>query len=142
MLLKSARVVVDKNLIKIKTGDDSVVYETDINSFEENSGVTIHNIILQELKAYYISLKSISDTFGCGNIFDNLALQIDNEYQNVLLIIDFDEVEEVVDSFFESYTKFLLKTSNKVITINMNTGITNQFGNFILKKINILEVQE
>lgn len=140
MLLKSARVVVDKNLIKIKTGDDSVVYETDINSFEENSGVTIHNIILQELEAYYISLKSISDTFGCGNIFDNLALQIDNEYQNVLLIIDFDGVEEIVDSFFESYTKFLLKTSNKVITINMNTGITNQFGNFI--KQNILEVQE
>ena len=54
--------------------------------------------------------------------------------------MDFDEVEEVVDSFFESYTKFLLTTNNKVITINMNTNITNQFGFFISEKI--LEVKE
>lgn len=140
MILQSTRVVIDKEKVILVVGDDNVVYETDINSFEENSGVTIHNVIFNEIRAYYIRLKDVAKTFGCKNVFDNFSLKLDKEYQNVLLVMDFDEVEEVVDSFFESYTKFLLTTNNKVITINMNTNITNQFGFFISKKI--LEVEE
>ena len=67
MVLKSAKIIVDENEIKITIGDGTVVYSTDINSFEENSGLTIHNIELASLdNFYYINLKEIGkNAFLC-----------------------------------------------------------------------------
>lgn len=144
MVLQSTRVIIDKEKVQLKIGDDTVVYEADINSFEKESGVTIHNIIFPDIEAYYIQLKDISETFGCSNIFNNLALKLEKNYENTLLVIDFEGVTEVVNSFFDSYTKFLLTSKNKIITINMNTAISNQFSYFIKENIkeNISEVEE
>ena len=135
MVLKSTEVVIDKNEVKFIIGDGTVVYKTDVNSFEKNSGLTIHNIEFSDLRGYYIRLKDLSSTFSCGNVVDNLVLSIKKEYDNILLVIDFNEVEEVSESFLKSYTKFLLETNNKVITINMNIAISNSFGSFITKSI-------
>lgn len=135
MVLKSTEVIVDRNEVKFVIGDGTVVYKTDINSFESNSGLTIHNIEFPYLTGYYINLQDISKTFSCGNIIDNLVLMMKKDYNNVLIIVDFEGVEEITDSFFKSYTKFLLESNNKIITINMNTSITNNFGSFIRTNI-------
>lgn len=139
MILKSTKIIIDNNEIKFTIGDGTVVYKTDINSFEKKSGLTIHNIEFP-IKGYYIDLQDISKTFSCGKIIDNLVLLMKKEYDDVLIIINFEGVEEISDNFFKSYTKFLLESNNKIITINMNTSITNSFGSFI--KTNILEETE
>ena len=122
----------------LKTG--SVEYTTENNSLEENTGVTIQNINLNTLEAYYIRLKDYGESLLCGNIIDYTTLELKKEHNNVLVVIDFAEVKEVSRNFLETYTKFLLKTSNKVITINMSVDISNDFDMFILT--NILEVEE
>lgn len=141
MKLIPTKVIINQNDICFKIGDDTVVYETDVNAFQKNSGLTIQNIdltLLRELldeKVYYLKLSTVSPTFSCGNILENILLNIKAEEDNVLLILDFKGVEEVSNSFFKSYTKFLLETSNKVISINMSTIISNEFGNFIMSTI-------
>ena len=135
MKLTPTKVIVDENDIQFKVGDDKVVYETDVNAFLVNTGLTIQNIDLTLLEGYYLQLSSLGKTFSCGNLLDNIFLSLKIEEDNILLIIDFDGVEEVSESFFKSYTKFLLETSNKVITINMDTAISNAFSDFILERI-------
>ena len=112
-----------------------MVYKTDINSFVENTGITIQNISFP-IKGYYINLSEISTTFVCGNILENIfyELQKDN-IENSLIIMNFDDVEELSENFVKEYTKILLQTSNKIITINMNTELSNQFSFFILSNI-------
>lgn len=140
MALIPTKVFIDSNNVEFRIGDGSVVYKTDINSFEENSGLTIHNIEFSSLTGYYLRLGDINTAFNCGNIINNLDIELKRNEKNVLLIIDFDEVTEVSNSFFKTYTKFLLETSNKVITINMNTAISNTFSDFI--QTNITEETE
>ena len=130
MFLNTTKVTINKDNIELKIGDDTVVYETDVNSFEENAGMVVRNIIFP-VNGIYIYLKDISTTFNCGNVIDTLNLLIQKEYENKLIVIDFDEIEEVTNSFFKSYTKFLLGSTNKIITINMNTALTNAFSNYI-----------
>lgn len=140
MALIPTKVFIDSNNVEFRIGDGSVVYTTDINSFEENSGLTIHNIEFSSLTGYYLRLGDINTAFNCGNIINNLDIELKRNEKNILLIIDFDEVTEVSNSFFKTYTKFLLETSNKVITINMNTAISNTFSDFI--QTNITEETE
>lgn len=140
MALVPTKVFIDSNNVEFRIGDGSVVYKTDINSFEENSGLTIHNIEFSSLTGYYLRLGEINTEFNCGNIINNLDIELKRNKENILLIIDFDEVTEVSESFFKTYTKFLLETSNKIITINMNTAISNTFSDFI--QTNITEETE
>lgn len=140
MIIQSTKVIIDKNEIKFTIGDENVVYETDINSFEEKSGVTIHNVEISKLKGYFIKLSELSSTFNCGNVIDNFALLTKKDYKNTLMIIDFDGVEEATESFFKSYTKFLLESNNKIITINMNTILAKTYSDFIIS--NITEEEE
>lgn len=142
MKIQSVKLNINKNNVDIRIGDGTLVYSTDVNSFEENSGVVIRNVDLSaNLEGYYIRLKDVSDTFVCGNIIDNLSLVTERDYKNSLLIIDFNGVEEVTNSFFKSYTKFLLGTTNKIITINMSIDISNQFSSFI-NSLNIIEKED
>ena len=140
MALIPTKVFIDSDNVEFRIGDGSVVYTTDINSFEENSGLTIHNIEFSSLTGYYLRLGDINTAFNCGNIINNLDIELKRNETSILLIIDFDEVTEVSNSFFKTYTKFLLETSNKVITINMNTAISNTFSDFI--QTNITEETE
>lgn len=125
--------------IIFRTGDDKVVYKSDINSFITDSGVTVKNIVfpIESSKVYYLPLGSLNKTFVCGNLFSNIMLELERaEEKNRIVIIDFNDVEEVSSAFLSTYTKFLLETSDKVITINMNTSISNDFGSYVLSNIN------
>ena len=132
----------DKDVF-FKTGDDKVVYKSDINSFLENNGVTISNLVfpVESSKVYYLDLSALGDTFSCGNLFSNILLELDRtEEKNRILIIDFQDVNEVSESFLKTYTKFLLESKDKILTINMNTAISNEFASFVLS--NVIGVEE
>lgn len=130
----------ENNKIIFKTEIEEMVYKTDINSFIEESGVTIKNISFP-IEGYYINLGDISSKFICGNLMENFFIELKkNDVTNSLLVINFENVEELSESFFKSYTKILLETTNKIITINMNTELSNSFSNFILT--NIIEPEE
>ena len=132
-------VTIKNNDIIFRTGDDKVVYKSDINSFIADSGVTIKNIVfpIESSKVYYLPLGSLNKTFVCGNLFSNIMLELERaEEKNRIVIIDFDGVDEVSSPFLSTYTKFLLETSDKVITINMNMAISNDFSSYVLSNIN------
>ena len=112
-----------------------MVYKTDINSFVAETGMTVNNVSFP-IKGIYINLSEIGKNFVCGNIMENLFLKLKrNGIEDELLIVDFNDIEELSESFYQSYTKVLLETSNKIITINMNTRLSNEFASFIKKSI-------
>ena len=132
-------IVLNEKDIIFRTGDDKVAYKSDINSFIADSGVTIKNIVfpIESSKVYYLPLGSLNKTFVCGNLFSNIMLELERvEEKNRIVIIDFDGVDEVSAAFLSTYTKFLLETSDKVITINMNMAISNDFGSYVISNIN------
>ena len=135
-------VSINKNDIIFRTGDEKVVYKSDVNAFLENTGVTIQNtrIPFSSDKVFYIKLSETNKTFNCGKSLQNVLLDIQREIDNGLLIIDFEGTEEVSQSFLKVYTQFLLQTSNKVITIGMSTEISSAFSSFI--RLNITEDSE
>lgn len=135
-------VSINKNDIIFRTGDEKVVYKTDVNAFLENTGVTIQNtrIPFSSDKVFYVKLSKTNKTFNCGKSLQNVLLDIQREIDNGLLIIDFEGTEEVSQSFLKAYTQFLLQTSNKVITIGMSAEISSAFSSFI--RLNITEDEE
>lgn len=135
------KVSVNKNQIVFRTGDDKVVYETDVNTFLENTGITVKNVRIpfSSERIFYIPLVDLGETLNCGRSFENAIFELEREEYSGLLIIDFSDITEVSQQFFKKYTQFLLETSNKVITINMNTEISTAFSLYIssnlLKKV-------
>lgn len=139
MKMIPVNVTIKNNDIIFRTGDDKVAYKSDINSFIADSGVTIKNIVfpIESSKVYYLPLGSLNKTFVCGNLFSNIMLELERvEEKNRIVIIDFNGVDEVSAAFLSTYTKFLLETSDKVITINMNMAISNDFGSYVISNIN------
>lgn len=135
-------IIIKNSDIIFRTGDDKMVYKSDINSFVENSGVTIANLVfpIESSKVYYLPLSPLGQTFTCGNLFSNVLLELDRqEDKNRIIIVDFQDVTEVSESFLKTYTKFLLESKDKVITINMDTAISNEFSSFVLSNINGVE---
>lgn len=130
-------VSINKNNIVFKSGDEDVVYKTDVNAFLEDTGLTIQNVTfpIESEKVFYIKLSDKTSTFNCGNSLDNILLEIEREVDSGLLIINFKDVEEVSSYFLKEYTKFLLRTKNKIITINMSPLISNDFGDYIEQSI-------
>ena len=79
----------------------------------------------------------------CGHIIDNIIGYLKNaELENIFLIIDFQDVVEISESFSEQYIKFLLSTKSKVISINQNTNINNAISQYIESIIDIQEVTQ
>ena len=125
----------DEYEIIFTVGVEKMVYKTDINSFVAETGMTVNNVSFP-IKGIYINLSEIGKNFVCGNIMENLFLKLKrNGIEDELLIVDFNDIEELSESFYQSYTKVLLETSNKIITINMNTRLSNEFASFIKKSI-------
>lgn len=135
--MKSVVININKYNVIFKIGDDEMVYKTDVNKFVKESGLTIENVVFPiEVEGFYIKLSAFSKTFSCGNVIENLFMEIKkNNMDNSLFVIDFDGVEEVTKNFYKIYTKILLETSNKIITINMDTNLSNEFSNFIIENI-------
>lgn len=108
----------------------NVIYRNKKNIFVKDSGVTISNPQIQ-IPAYIIRLEEFGENLLCGNIINNiLVLLSQNNLDGIILLIDFDGVLDVSQNFVEAYTKYLLKTKNKVITINQNVEVSNAFGEY------------
>lgn len=123
--------------IKFLAESDFMIYESDVNAFLEETGLTVQNIKfpLESDKITYIVLSNAGKTFRCGNILENIFLVLKKNIKNEIIVIDFLGVEEVSDYFLEKYTKFLLETSNKVLTINMSLSISNAFSTYIYNNL-------
>lgn len=116
--------------------ENTITYSTDNNSFEENSGLTIQNIDMSSLEGNVIRLSDLGkEELLCGNILDNVFFNFRREHEDTIIILDFKYIEQVSKNFLKSFAKFLLETSNKVIPVNMNATISNDFSSFI--KINL-----
>jgi len=109
---------------------DNMVYKAKKNIFVENSGLTIENP-KDEIPAYLINMSDFGTSLLCGNVLNNiLVILTQNDIDGIILIIDFDGILEVSENFVKEYTKYLLQTKNKVITINQNTEVSNAFGEY------------
>ena len=157
--LTPVKVHINEDKVQLRIGDGTVVYETDVNSFEANSGVVVRNVELSTIRdsVYFLPLEVISrgvevnetgyeeidtkKTIACGNIFDQLVLTINQDYANILIVVDFKNINEVTESFLESYIRFLLSTENKVLSINMNITISTQFSMVVEKYMKPIETE-
>lgn len=132
-ILTPLDVIMNDNYIEYRLQEsDKVIYKNNINAFIEKDGVTVQNIEYP-VPAYYVNLYSIyGKTLKCGNIINTFFAALKSKVDNSLIIIDFEEVEEVSDSFCSQYYKHLLTTKNKIITINQNINVSNIFAEFVL----------
>lgn len=144
----------DSNYVYIQYQGEKYM-QFDINSFEENTGLTVQNIRFP-VPAYVIALcdqaKSASldnvivmgsnTTLSCGNVIENLFESIRTQIDNQILIIDFDGIEEISSNFAQSYTQYLLNTKNKVISVNQNWFVHMMLSGFIIHNINIQALPE
>ena len=120
-------------------GSDKIIYETQTNQFLENTGLTIKNPSIN-IPVYGIELNEWGSSLLCGHIIDNInGRLLEAGLNNIILIIDFNGIAEISQSFCEQYFKFLLTTPSKIININMNTSINNTFAEYIGS---IVEYQE
>ena len=112
--------------------DDKLIYKNNINAFIEEDGVTIQNIEYP-VPAYYVNLYDVyGKTLKCGNIINTFFTALKSQVDNSLIIMDFENIEEISDSFCSQYYKHLLTTKNKIITINQNINVSNIFAEFVL----------
>lgn len=120
--------------IKIHMDVDDMVYKTDVNNFVENSGVTVQNIAFP-IEGYHVMLGNIGEKISCGTVLENLffalSAELDDKFENSCVVFDFTGVKEVSESFLNTYTKILLRSSNKIIGINMSAEISTQYSDFI-----------
>ena len=65
-ILTPVKVIINEKTLKFELGDDTIVYYDDVNAFMENTGLTIQNVELTQLKAYYLKLGNSDKTFACG----------------------------------------------------------------------------
>lgn len=112
-------------------GSDTITYQTQPNQFLENTGLTVKNPTI-DLPVYGVELKEWGTSLLCGHIIDNMnGRLLEKGLKNIILIVDFNGIVEISDSFCEQYFNFLLTTPSKIININMNTSINNAFVSYI-----------
>ena len=142
-MIKSVNVELEDNFIIFKyQGDDNILYKTQLNVFEENTGLTIQNPGIN-IPAYILELNIFGAKIMCGHTIDNIVGYLKNsDLENILLIIDFNGVLEVSENFIEQYVKFLLSTKSKVISINQNTNINNTLSQYVESIIDIQDVKQ
>lgn len=142
-MLQSVNIELENNFIIFRyEGSDDIIYKTQKNLFQENTGLTISNPDIN-IPAYLLSLSNYGTSIMCGHIIDNIIGYLKNaELENILLIIDFRNVIEVSESFAEQYIKFILSTKSKTISINQNTNISNTLSLYIESIIDVQEVTQ
>lgn len=142
-MIRPIKVDFEENFILFRyIGDDNVIYKTQKNSFQEDTGLTISNPDIN-IPAYVLRLSNYGTSIICGHIIDNIIGYLKNaELENILLIMDFQDVIEISENFAEQYLKFLLSTKSKVLSIHTNTNINNVLSAYIESIIDIQEVEE
>ena len=136
-MLETIEVELEDNFILFRyEGSDNIIYKTQKNSFQKETGLTISNPDIN-IPAYIIQLSTYGTSIMCGHIIDNIIGYLKNAgLENIFLIIDFQE------NFSEQYIKFLLSTKSKVISINQNTNINNAISQYVESIIDIQEVTQ
>ena len=142
-MLRSVNINLQENIITFRyQGSDDIIYKTQINSFQENTGLTIANPNT-DIPAYALQLNQFGTDIKCGHIVENITAFLKSiNMDNILLIIDFQGVISVSQSFAEEYIKFILSTKSKVISINQNTNINNSLSRYVESIIDIQEVTQ
>lgn len=140
ILFKQMQIDLRDNIINFRyIGSDTIIHQTQLNQFIEDSGLTILNPGTN-LPVYGLELKEWGTSLLCGHIIDNInGRLLEAGLDNIVLIIDFNGVTEVSQNFCEQYFNFLLTTPSKIININMNTSINNAFVSYINS---VVEYQE
>ena len=141
-MLRTVNIELDDNFILFKCeGDDDLIYKTQKNIFQKETGLTISNPDIN-IPAYVIQLAEYGTSIMCGHIIDNIIGYLKNaDLENILLIVDFQGVIEISENFVEQYLKFLLSTKSKVLSIHTNTNINNIFSAYVESIIDIQEVE-
>lgn len=122
-----------------KEGD--IMYQTQKNIFLPNTGLTIQNPD-NNIEAYSLVLNQWGTSLQCGHIIDNIVGYLKNSnLENIILIVDFDSITNVSESFWEQYLRFMLSTKSKIININQNTNISNSFTAYIENMIDIQDLE-
>ncbi len=139
-MIKQVQFDLNDSLIVFRyIGSDKIIYQTQVNQFLENTGLTIKNPSVN-IPVYGIELKEWGTSLLCGHIIENINARLqESELNNIILIIDFNGIVEISENFCEQYFNFLLTTTSKIININMNTSINNTFVDYIN---GIVEYQE
>ena len=142
-MLKTVEVEFEDNFILFRyEGSDNIIYKTQKNSFQKETGLTISNPDIN-IPAYIIQLSTYGTSIMCGHIIDNIIGYLKNAgLENIFLIIDFQDIVEISENFSEQYIKFLLSTKSKVISINQNTNINNAISQYVESIIDIQEVTQ
>ena len=116
------------------------------NIIMEKSGFTIQNPEYETMNACIVKVnRSDLTSLDCGNYADQLCeaittiadtytyLDEDNIKQHyTVFIIDFDNVENVGDAFFNKYIMYYLTTKFKLININMSALVQTAWSNIVL----------
>lgn len=121
-------------------GDDTIIYQTQPNQFLTETGLTIKNPTI-DIPAYGIELNAWGESLLCGHIVDNInGRLLEAGLNNIILIVDFNGIVEISESFCEQYFNFMLTTPSKIININMNTSINKAFVSYINSVIDYQEM--
>ena len=132
----------DSFMIFKYVGSDNIITKTKKNLFEENTGLTILNPDFN-IPAYLLSLDQFGTNIECGHIIDNIVGYLKNaDMENILLVIDFSNIIDISENFAEQYTRFLLSTKSKVLSINQNTNINIAISSYIESIIDIQEMKQ
>ena len=128
------------NIILFKHTGDIDMYQTQINQFIENNGVTIQNPTTN-IPVYRLPLNQWGSSLICGNIINNINVTLKKQnLENIILIMDFDNITEISESFCEEFFRFILSTKSKVININQNTSINSTLVSYINSVVDYQEV--
>lgn len=132
--------------LRILDGDSDMGEE--INKIVKESGITVRNVVFPIENVYFVKMSdfgviSKEDNkahFECGNIVDSINILIEQGMKDDIIIMDFSDIGSLSESFLIAYTKLLLNTSAKIISINMNVSVYRNFSSFI--EGNMIEAEE
>ena len=116
-----------------------MIYKTKKNLIIKNEGIVVKNP-QTDIPAYVVNLNVYGKELLCGNIIENLTAMLKlHDIDDVVLIIDFDGVDEISEHFCESYFKFLLESKCKITTLNMGLDVSNIFASYVYDVISVRE---
>lgn len=135
--------IIETNNISVKNISDLDDLTQETNSISEKEGIIVNNVVFP-IQNEYIKLIQLSEltskNIECGRVINNIYLAIEQEENDFIIIFDFTDIKTVSENFCKDWTKLLLQTKSKIITINMNPVISATFSTFI--ENNLLGIDE
>lgn len=87
----------------------------------------------ENVEAYYFKISDLGVTsLICPNFIQKIKELLDTEINTAVILIDFDEIEEISAQFAEDYIEFIITEKHKIFSINKNISVQNQLNYAIL----------